>query len=175
MSLDETDEREDSADDRISKEDGKDTKEEKEGTSVTLSSSVTSKEDGIEKIPEEEKEGTSVTLSLSGQMKAPAGKPSPSAVAKHTSHSSGKKSSGNKHSLSPSYREVRMLNPAPYFYYVDHSRDINDDSLSLLSPALSVPNFVIKLHAILIREDLSDVIAWMPHGRSWRILNQVRF
>ena len=131
-----------------------------------------STEDGIdEKIPEEEEEeeeeeeGTSVTSSSSGQMK-PAGKPSPSA---------GKKSSGNKHSLSPSYREVRMLNPAPYFYYVDHSRDINDDPLSPLSPVLSVPNFVIKLHAILIREDLSDVIAWMPHGRSWKILNQVKY
>ena len=121
-------------------------------------------------------EGTSVvTSSSSGQMKAPAGKPSPSAVAKQTSRSSGKKSTGNKHSLSPSYREVRMLNPAPYFYYVDHSRDIDDDPLSPLSPAISVPNFVIKLHAILIREDLSDVIAWMPHGRSWKILNEVRF
>ena len=141
----------------------------------------TSKEDGIKMIEEEEEEegeeegGTSVTSSSSGQMKAPAGKPFPSAVAKHTSHSSGKKSTGNKHSLSPSYREVRMLNPAPYFYYVDHSRDIDDDPLSPLSPAISVPNFVIKLHAILIREDLSDVIAWMPHGRSWKILNEVRF
>ena len=135
----------------------------------------TSTEDGIEKIPEEDEAGTSVTSSSSRQMKAPAGKPSPSAIAKHTSHSPGKKSTGNKHSLSPSYREVRMLNPAPYFYYVDHSRDIDDDPLSPLSPALSVPNFVIKLHAILIREDLSDVIAWMPHGRSWKILNQVRF
>ena len=124
-----------------------------------------STEDGIDKKMPEEEEGTSVTSSSSGQMK-PAGKPSPSA---------GKKSSGNKHSLSPSYCEVRMLNPAPYFYYVDHSRDIDDDPLSPLSPALSVPNFVIKLHAILIREDLSDVIAWMPHGRSWKILNQVKF
>ena len=135
---------------------------------------LTSKEDGIEKIQEEEG-GTSVTSSSSGQMKTPAGKPSPSAVAKHTSHSSGKKSTGNKHSLSPSYREVRMLNPAPYFYYVDHSRDLDDNPISPLSPAISVPNFAIKLHAILIREDLSDVIAWMPHGRSWKILNQVRF
>ena len=138
----------------------------------------TSKDDGIKKIQEEEEEeeeGTSVTSSSSGQMKAPAGKPSPSAVAKLTSRSSGKKSTGNKHSLSPSYREVRMLNPAPYFYYVDHSRDLDDNPLLPLSPALSVPNFVIKLHAILICEDLSDVIAWMPHGRSWKILNQVRF
>ncbi|KAL3785626.1 hypothetical protein ACHAW5_003406 [Stephanodiscus triporus] len=61
------------------------------------------------------------------------------------------------------------------FYYIDHSRDVDDDPLSPLSPALSVPNFVIKLHAILICESLSDVIAWMPHGRSWKILNQTEF
>jgi len=137
----------------------------------------TSKEDGIEESPEEEEEGSAsfVTSSSSGQMKAPPGKQSPSADAKNTSLPSGKKSNGNKHSLSPTYREVWMLNPAPYFYYVDHSRDIDDDPLSPLSPALSVPNFVVKLHAILIRESLSDVIAWMPHGRSWKILNQVSF
>jgi hypothetical protein len=74
----------------------------------------------------------------------------------------------------PSYREVRVLNPYPYFYYIDHSRDVDDDPLAPLSPAMSVPNFVIKLHAMLICESLSDVIAWMPHGRSWQILNQVR-
>jgi hypothetical protein len=105
---------------------------------------------------DEEGSEASRSLSTSG-IAGPPGEPSPSVE-----------------SLSPSYREVRMLNPAPYFYYVDHSRDINDDPLSPLSPVLSVPNFVIKLHAILIREDLSDVIAWMPHGRSWKILNQVR-
>lgn len=73
-----------------------------------------------------------------------------------------------------SYREVRVLNPSPYFYYIDRSRDVDDDPLAPLSPALSIPNFVIKLHAILICDSLSNIISWMPHGRSWQILNQVR-
>lgn len=100
-------------------------------------------------------------------------KPSPSPV-DTKNPSTGKKSSPKQSMTGPSYREVRVLNPNPYFYYIDHSRDVDDDPLSPLSPALSVPNFVIKLHAILICESLSDVIAWMPHGRSWKILNQVR-
>ena len=74
----------------------------------------------------------------------------------------------------PSYREIRDLKPAPYFYYIDHSQDVDDDPLAPLSPALSVPNFLIKLHAILICDSLSGVIEWMPHGRSWKILNQVK-
>ena len=110
--------------------------------------------------------------SSSGLLNAPS-KPSPSAVARKKP-STGKKSSA-KHSMAgPSYREVRVLNPGPYFYYIDHSRDEDDNPLVPLSPAMSVPNFVIKLHAILICESLSDVIAWMPHGRSWQISNQVR-
>ena len=71
------------------------------------------------------------------------------------------------------HRETRELKPTPYFYYIDHSRNVDEDPLAPLSPALSVPNFLIKLHAILIRDSLSGVIGWMPHGRSWKILNQV--
>ncbi|KAL3826224.1 hypothetical protein ACHAXA_006252 [Cyclostephanos tholiformis] len=83
--------------------------------------------------------------------------------------------SARRSNIAPSYREVRVLNPSPYFYYIDHSRGSDDDPLAPLSPALSVPNFVIKLHAILICESLSNIISWMPHGRSWKILNQTEF
>ncbi len=69
---------------------------------------------------------------------------------------------------------MRELKPAPYFYYIDHSRDVNSDPNALLSPGLSVPNFIVKLHAILTNDSLGDVITWMLHGRSWKILNQVR-
>lgn len=31
------------------------------------------------------------------------------------------------------------------------------------------------MHSILSRSDLSDVVAWMPHGRSWRILKPREF
>jgi len=30
-------------------------------------------------------------------------------------------------------------------------------------------SFPAKLHAILERSDLSDIISWMPHGRAWRV------
>ena len=117
--------------------------------------------------------GASVNESLlSGLLNAPS-KPSPSSVATKKP-SRGKKNSAKHSTTGPSYREVRVLNPGPYFYYIDHSRDEDDNPLVPLSPAMSVPNFVIKLHAILICESLSDVIAWMPHGRSWQIANQVR-
>ncbi len=110
--------------------------------------------------------------SSSGLLNAPS-KLSPSSVARKKP-STGKKSSA-KHSMAgPSYREVRVLNPGPYFYYIDHSRDEDDNPTVPLSPAMSVPNFVVKLHAILICESLSDIIAWLPHGRSWQISNQVR-
>jgi len=70
---------------------------------------------------------------------------------------------------------TRELRPAPYFYYIDRSCEQDYDALSPLSPPLCVPNFVIKLHAILIRKDLRSVITWMPHGRSWKIINLPEF
>jgi len=104
----------------------------------------------------------------------------------HPSSSSGtnskkKKSSSTTTSSASKKRKVtkrqenRVLNPSPYFYYIDHSHLVDDDPLTPLATTLSVPNFVVKLHAILIRDSLSDVISWMPHGRSWRILNQVSY
>jgi len=36
-------------------------------------------------------------------------------------------------------------------------------------------NFPMKLHEILSRQDLSDVISWNPHGRSWRVLKPKAF
>lgn len=35
--------------------------------------------------------------------------------------------------------------------------------------------FPAKLHDILSRPDMSDVIAWLPHGRAWRIVDQNAF
>ena len=31
------------------------------------------------------------------------------------------------------------------------------------------------MHAILSRKDLKDVVAWMPHGRSFKILDAIEF
>jgi hypothetical protein len=35
--------------------------------------------------------------------------------------------------------------------------------------------FPVKLHMILSNPDFEDIIAWLPHGRSWRILQQKAF
>ena len=67
----------------------------------------------------------------------------------------------------------RELKPAPFFYYRDHSQEVDENPHLPLVPLMSVPNFVMKLHAMLSCDSLSNVIAWMPHGRSWKILDQV--
>lgn len=37
------------------------------------------------------------------------------------------------------------------------------------------PTFPIKLHMILSNPEFQDIISWLPHGRSWRILQQKAF
>jgi hypothetical protein len=69
----------------------------------------------------------------------------------------------------------RELVAAPFYYYRDFSREIDPDPLTPLTPPGRVPNFPAKMHAILSRADLADVVAWMPHGRSWRVLKPREF
>ena len=108
---------------------------------------------------------------------APAASP-PSAItasSKTAGASTTKKDKTSKPASKSPERKMatRPLRPAPYYYYVDHSRDADDDALTPLTPALSVPNFVTKLHAILTKEGLDHIVGWMPHGRSWKIHDQV--
>jgi len=37
------------------------------------------------------------------------------------------------------------------------------------------PTFPVKLHMILSNSSLESIISWLPHGRSWRILQQSEF
>jgi hypothetical protein len=55
--------------------------------------------------------------------------------------------------------------------YVDHSRDPRIEGHQI-APAHRRPNF---LFAILSNESLSSAITWMPHGRSFKILNNASF
>lgn len=68
-----------------------------------------------------------------------------------------------------------ILQPYPFFYYCDHSLDIDPDPLTPLTPPGRVPNFPAKMHSILSRPDLADIISWMPHGRAWRVLKPREF
>uniref|UniRef100_A0A7S3QD11 HSF-type DNA-binding domain-containing protein n=1 Tax=Chaetoceros debilis TaxID=122233 RepID=A0A7S3QD11_9STRA len=69
----------------------------------------------------------------------------------------------------------RELLPAPFFNYRDFSLDPDDDPLTPLTPISRVPNFPAKMHAILSRPDLADVVTWLPHGRSWRVVKPRAF
>ena len=67
------------------------------------------------------------------------------------------------------------LKPYPFFLYSDFSNEKDPDPLTPLTPPGRVPNFPAKMHSILSRDDLADIICWMPHGRSWRVLKPREF
>ncbi|KAL3808850.1 hypothetical protein ACHAXA_007029 [Cyclostephanos tholiformis] len=67
------------------------------------------------------------------------------------------------------------LKPAPFFYYSDHSLELDDDPLMPITAVGSVPTFPAKMLAILTNPALADVVGWAPHGRSWRILKPREF
>lgn len=71
--------------------------------------------------------------------------------------------------------EELHIQPFPFFYYKDYSTIKDPDSLTPLTSPGRVPNFPAKMHAILSRPDLADVVCWMPHGRSWKVLKPREF
>ena len=71
--------------------------------------------------------------------------------------------------------EQLPLRGAPYYFYTDHSLDADEDPFTPVTPPNVVPAFPIKMHAILSMPELSDVIGWDTHGRSFRILKPKRF
>lgn len=68
-----------------------------------------------------------------------------------------------------------LMNPAPFFYYNDRSKEEDPDPLLPLTLPGRVPNFPAKMHSILSRDDLADIICWLPHGRAWRVLKPREF
>lgn len=64
--------------------------------------------------------------------------------------------------------------------YHDYSRTPNDKSVELGNALAAVasgkePPFPVKLHRILSNAEHNDVISWLPHGRSWRVLKPKAF
>jgi HSF-type DNA-binding len=39
-----------------------------------------------------------------------------------------------------------------------------------LESSIRVQKFPVKLYAILAQKEFGDIITWMPHGRSWKVL-----
>jgi hypothetical protein len=60
--------------------------------------------------------------------------------------------------------------------YRDFSRVGDDGSdLNTSQPPGKDPPFPVKLHRILSNPEYNDVISWLPHGRSWRVLKPKAF
>jgi hypothetical protein len=68
-----------------------------------------------------------------------------------------------------------VLKPYPYFRYRDFSTLPDPDPLVPLTSQGRVPNFPAKMHSILSRPDVADIVAWNAHGRSWRVLKPREF
>jgi hypothetical protein len=54
------------------------------------------------------------------------------------------------------------------------SMSLGDKSIRRPRPS-GVSSFPMKLHRILSDNNYSDFVAWLPHGRAWRILKQKTF
>lgn len=65
--------------------------------------------------------------------------------------------------------------PYPFYNYIDYSQQPDPDSLTPLTAPGRVPSFPAKMHAILTRPDLKEIIQWQPHGRSWKVLKPREF
>jgi len=63
--------------------------------------------------------------------------------------------------------------------YRDFSRvSLLDDTTVLVTPAAKSgkePPFPVKLHRILSNPEFRNVVTWLPHGRSWRVLKPKAF
>ena len=66
------------------------------------------------------------------------------------------------------------LQPYPFFYYRDFSR-VKDPNPSARNSLKGANNFPVKMHIILNDPELEDIVGWLPHGRSWRILRPREF
>ena len=69
-----------------------------------------------------------------------------------------------------------------HYIYQDRSlissREINNNVPIVSNPSPSfirVQKLTVKLNAMLCNPELSNIITWMPHGRSWKILKQKDF
>lgn len=78
-------------------------------------------------------------------------------------------------SLSESFKHVSHGTTASSneMAYRDFSRLTTDDTST--DPPGKEPPFPVKLHRILSNQEFSDVICWLPHGRSWRVLKPKAF
>lgn len=76
-------------------------------------------------------------------------------------------------------KEVKRAPKVPKTYR-DFSKvrlETLNDSSSWINQEITPkdPPFPVKLQQILSNPDIQDIVFWLPHGRSWRILKQKAF
>jgi len=52
----------------------------------------------------------------------------------------------------------------------DAEEDNSPSKQGSLESSIRVQKFPVKLYAILAQKEFHDIISWMPHGRSWKVL-----
>lgn len=52
----------------------------------------------------------------------------------------------------------------------EDSSSNNNNNRNSLESSIRVQKFPVKLYAILAQKEFHDIITWMPHGRSWKVL-----
>ncbi|KAL3783727.1 hypothetical protein ACHAWO_008375 [Cyclotella atomus] len=68
------------------------------------------------------------------------------------------------------------LLPAPYYYYRNHTLEVDEDPLKPVTSAGHVPCFPAKMRTpFWPAPELHDIVAWDDHGRSFRILKPKNF
>ena len=84
-----------------------------------------------------------------------------------SSYSQGKDKSIEDADVKSTYRDFSHVAPEKH----------NSQASSLIAQSTTAkePTFPVKLHLILSNPDYQDIISWLPHGRSWRILQQKAF
>jgi hypothetical protein len=69
-------------------------------------------------------------------------------------------------------KQFKILKASPYFFYRDFSRMPDADPFTPLTSSGRVPNFPAKMHSILSRPDLSDIVSWVSAPRLFSLFTQ---
>ena len=69
------------------------------------------------------------------------------------------------------------VNDGPSATYRDYSNELpeSEGSKTTRIQKDTSHTFPMKLHTILSNPEFQDIIAWLPHGRAWRILQHKAF
>jgi len=96
-----------------------------------------------------------------------------------SSLSSSSSNSSRRHAAAhkkPNYRDYSHMKPNSTNEFMMVSSPLVSSGVDFKdSPTMKEPTFPVKLHMILSNPKFSDIISWLPHGRSWRIHNQKEF